>query len=177
LTELHTAFNCPADWNAMYGDDQTRRCSLCQRTVYNISEMTRDEAIAFLEERGTKICVRYFKRRDGTILTKPCGKVKQSVYRRRLRIASALSALSVFGFTFFSPLAVAGQRAMTPKQQFKFYSRQLQLAREMLAEETGKDEKAVLQERVRSYRLRMSEAYKRLSREDINDLLNSDPKT
>src|SRR6516162_8887116 len=37
---LRVASPCPADWNAMQGDDRVRFCGQCEKNVYNLSAMT-----------------------------------------------------------------------------------------------------------------------------------------
>ena len=64
---------CPADWDAMHGDDQSRFCDHCQKHVYNLSEMTQEAAEALIIEKQGKFCGRLYRRADGTVLTKDCG--------------------------------------------------------------------------------------------------------
>src|SRR5262245_65199390 len=66
LDNLRIASPCPADWNAMTGDDRARHCAACKKTVYNVSGLTRDEAEALIVEHNGQLCVRYFQRHDGT---------------------------------------------------------------------------------------------------------------
>jgi hypothetical protein len=73
----------------MSGDDQSRFCGRCAQFVYNLSEMTREEAEALIMETEGKMCVRFYRRADGTMLTKDCavgaragpglGKLRRSV--------------------------------------------------------------------------------------------------
>jgi hypothetical protein len=69
---MRVATPCSADWAAMSGDDRVRSCGACQQMVYNLSDMTRAEAEALVVEREGKLCVRYFRRTDGTILFADC---------------------------------------------------------------------------------------------------------
>ena len=99
LPNLRVAAPCTADWNAMTGDARVRACAQCNKHVYNLSEMTRDEAEALILAKEGRLCVRYYKRLDGTILLKDCTVgVKQ---RRRRRIvagaAAMLAATGAFG--------------------------------------------------------------------------------
>src|SRR4051812_31393656 len=75
LPNLRVATPCPADWNAMTpveGADRVRGCASCNKNVYNISTLTREEAEALILEKEGRLCVRYFQRHDGTILLKDC---------------------------------------------------------------------------------------------------------
>lgn len=61
---------CPADWDAMTGDEQSRFCGQCQRSVHNIAEMTAEEAATILCEPGRKACIRVTRAQDGSFRTK-----------------------------------------------------------------------------------------------------------
>jgi hypothetical protein len=56
----------------MSGDDQSCFCGRCAQFVYNLSEMTREEAEALIMESEGKTCIRFYRRADGTMLTKDC---------------------------------------------------------------------------------------------------------
>ncbi|MFT3839718.1 MAG: hypothetical protein QM723_22220 [Myxococcaceae bacterium] len=93
LGVVKVASPCNADWEQMEGDDQARHCKLCQKNVYNLSQMNAVDARALLLEREGKLCVRFYARKDGTVLTADCPK---GVQRKRLRLVAAIaSAASV----------------------------------------------------------------------------------
>lgn len=56
----------------MPGDDCVRRCSACRLNVYNLSGMTRGEAAELLHRTEGRLCVRFYRRKDGTVLTSDC---------------------------------------------------------------------------------------------------------
>jgi hypothetical protein len=56
----------------MAGDERVRFCGHCQRHVYNLSGMTRAEAEAVIHRKEGRPCVRFYRRPDGTILTRDC---------------------------------------------------------------------------------------------------------
>lgn len=72
LKNIRVAAPCPADWNEMYGDERKRFCSECKLNVYNLSGMTRREAERLIVNAEGRLCVRFFRRADGTVLTKNC---------------------------------------------------------------------------------------------------------
>lgn len=72
LDNLRVATPCTARWDQMTGDDRVRHCDQCDKSVYNLSGMTRDEAEALVIERNGKLCARYYQRRDGTIIFSDC---------------------------------------------------------------------------------------------------------
>jgi hypothetical protein len=94
LDDVKVASPCSADWNAMYGDDRKRFCKECKLNVYNLSGMTRDEAERLVTNAEGRLCIRFYKRPDGTIITQDCpvgwAKIKQ---RTRVYTTAALSML------------------------------------------------------------------------------------
>jgi len=84
LESVRVASPCNASWDAMTGDDQVRFCGQCQKNVYNLSAMPREEAEQLIREREGSICVRLYRRADGTVLTSDC-----SVGLRKKRIRRA----------------------------------------------------------------------------------------
>ncbi|HEY9715399.1 MAG TPA: hypothetical protein V6C72_18140 [Chroococcales cyanobacterium] len=93
LENLKIAAPCNASWDDMEGNDRVRACGQCQKNVYNISDMTGDEAEAFLAENGYTVCMRFYQRADGTIITDNCPvglrKIRDGV-KRLARTAAAL---------------------------------------------------------------------------------------
>ena len=68
-----------------------RFCGKCEKNVYNLSGMTRDEAEALLIERNGDLCARYYQRSDGTILLADCtiGAGRRQGRRRWLAVGAA----------------------------------------------------------------------------------------
>lgn len=91
LDRIKVAAPCAASWDAMEGDARVRACGDCQKNVYNLSELTRDEAEALIRDHEGELCVRYFQRADGTILTADC-QVGVSRRRRRRFVAAGVAA-------------------------------------------------------------------------------------
>jgi len=44
LDNVRVASRCSADWNEMYGSERKCFCADCKLNVYNLSDMTRDQA-------------------------------------------------------------------------------------------------------------------------------------
>jgi len=93
LDRIHVASPCTARWEDMTGDGRLRHCAQCDLDVHNLSAMTRDEAEALLQglSRG-RVCARFYKRADGTILTRDCPVGLAAVRRRVLLAASRVAA-------------------------------------------------------------------------------------
>jgi hypothetical protein len=87
LESLRIASPCTADWDAMVGDDQVRFCGRCEKNVYNLSTMTREAAETLVAEREGRLCIRLYRRADGTLLTADC-----PVGARRLRLRERMWA-------------------------------------------------------------------------------------
>lgn len=52
---------CSESWEAMSGNAQMRFCSHCEKSVNNLSEMTRKQAMRLVRDSNGRICVRYGK--------------------------------------------------------------------------------------------------------------------
>ena len=97
LDHVTVAAPCSADWDAMIGDERARFCGQCRLNVYNLSGMTKREAEALIVNAEGRLCVRFYRRADGTILTANCPVGLRALKRRLSRVASAtLSAILGF---------------------------------------------------------------------------------
>lgn len=106
LENIHVAAPCPVPWNRMSGDNRIRHCAECSLNVYNISEMTRAEAENLIRRHEGCLCVRFFRRADGTILTRNCPRGLERITRRISRIAAALlTATMTVGSAFSQALS------------------------------------------------------------------------
>jgi len=106
LDNLKIASPCSADWNSMLGDNRKRFCGDCKLNVYNLSGMTSYDAEHLLRMSEGRLCVRYFQRQDGTVLTQDCpvgwAKVKQ---RLSIFATAAFSMMiSLFAGLYFASL-------------------------------------------------------------------------
>jgi hypothetical protein len=95
LELIQIASPCDAAWDEMAGDKRVRFCQHCKLHVYNLSEMERGEAEAFIDERTGRTCVRLYRRQDGTVLTKDCPVGWRAVRQRLVRAVAALAAMIV----------------------------------------------------------------------------------
>jgi hypothetical protein len=92
LANLRIGFACKERWEDMVGDDRVRACAKCERSVFNLSAMTRAEAEAVLATRGLTPCVRFYRRPDGTVMTSDCPTSPRVPSRRLAVAASSLAA-------------------------------------------------------------------------------------
>lgn len=72
LEDIRIASPCSANWDDMYGNDRMRFCGDCRLNVYNLSGMSREEAEDLVANAESRLCVRYYRRHDGTIITENC---------------------------------------------------------------------------------------------------------
>jgi hypothetical protein len=107
LDLIQIASPCEADWDAMQGDDRSRYCGECKKHVYNLSAMTRPEAEKLVFEREGRLCVRFYRRHDGTVLTADCPVGLRGVRRRIARTLAAACGLflAILGSTALGSFA------------------------------------------------------------------------
>src|SRR5207253_1317447 len=103
LDRIRVASPCTAAWEAMEGDERVRFCGHCRKNVYNLSGMTRPQAEQLVQGSGD-LCVRYYRRFDGTILTADCPVGVRRLRFRRAAVAGAgvgilVVAASIFAYT------------------------------------------------------------------------------
>jgi hypothetical protein len=109
LERVRIAAPCKADWEQMIGTDRVRFCGQCTLNVYNLSSMTKLQAESLIAKTEGRLCVRFYRRTDGSILTRNCPVGLRVVHRRLSYLARAASA-SVL--SFFAGLGV--YKAVTP---------------------------------------------------------------
>jgi hypothetical protein len=101
LDNLQVASPCSAAWESMTGTECVRFCASCGLNVYNLSAMNRDEAEALIIQKEERLCVRFFRRDDGTIITRDCP-IGLRALRWRIRAFIGFAAtllLLAFGLT------------------------------------------------------------------------------
>src|SRR5215467_1055233 len=99
LQNVRVASPCPASWSEMteVEGDRVRFCDSCKMNVYNLSAMGQAEAEGLLRRHEGRLCVRYFQRRDGTVLTKDCPVGRDAVRLMFLRRSLVTAALFLLG--------------------------------------------------------------------------------
>jgi hypothetical protein len=107
LDDVRVAAPCSADWDSMFGNERVRLCEQCQLNVYNLSEMSRVEADRLINQAEGRLCVRFYRRRDGSIITRNCPVGLRAIKRRLSRVATAvasfmLSLMAGVGFYRFA---------------------------------------------------------------------------
>lgn len=95
LDNIRIAAPCSARWEEMTGTERARHCAECDKNVYNISAMTRQEATEFITNATGRVCVRLYRRSDGTVITQDCPTGVRTRRRARLRRTVAAAAVVI----------------------------------------------------------------------------------
>lgn len=121
LNNIRIASPCAANWDEMYGDERKRHCSECKLNVYNLSDMTQTEAENFLINSEGRVCVKFYRRMDGTVLTQDCPVGWQRLKKRVSQMATAVFSMLVgifgglFAFNQFSPSNLSLSKKTVPE--------------------------------------------------------------
>ncbi len=113
---------CTASWAEMQGDERERHCGDCNKSVFNLSAMTGVEASALLAGNvDGRLCVRFYQRPDGTVMTGDCSTSARAFAKRTLRklpamAGSAVLALSVAGCAGGADMVVHEPQSPMPMQ-------------------------------------------------------------
>jgi len=81
----------------MIGDERVRFCGQCELNVYNLSALNRTQAENLISGTEGRLCVRFHRRKDGSILTQDCPVGLRALRRRMSRFRRALAA-AILGF-------------------------------------------------------------------------------
>ncbi len=103
LDVIEVAIPCTVPWESMRGYNRVRHCDRCKQHVYQLSEMSREEADELIKQKEGKLCVRFFRRPDGTVVTRDCKAIRWSRAVWRAGAFVAFGALAVV----MSPFAPA----------------------------------------------------------------------
>lgn len=100
LDDIRIATPCTMNWSEMSGDDQKRFCGSCRLNVYNVRMMTRGEAVRLIQETEGRVCLRLYRRHDGTVITKDCP-VGLAALRARIVRGVGVSVAAFLGLMGF----------------------------------------------------------------------------
>jgi hypothetical protein len=87
----------------MIGTDRVRFCGQCSLNVYNLSAMTRDQAESLIAANEGRLCVRFYRRNDGSIITQDCPVGLRAV---RARVSYWTKAATAGLLTFFAAIGL-----------------------------------------------------------------------
>jgi hypothetical protein len=103
LQKLQVASPCYERWDAMKGDDRVRNCAACKLNVFNVRELTAAEVEELVQRTSGQLCMRLYRRWDGTLLTRDC---PVGLQRVRLRVAAAMATAAAFVAVLLFPVLV-----------------------------------------------------------------------
>ncbi|MGZ4844287.1 MAG: carboxypeptidase-like regulatory domain-containing protein [Candidatus Angelobacter sp.] len=88
---IRIASPCQAEWEKMVGDERVRHCSECNLNVYNLSAMTERQVQELIAgSQGKRLCTRFYRRADGTVLTQDCPWSLRALTRKVSRLGAAV---------------------------------------------------------------------------------------
>src|SRR5512141_343286 len=109
VLEIVPASPCAAAWEDMSGDGRIRHCRTCDRDVFDLQGLNREEAEALIAGKAGRLCASYFARADGTVMVADCS--------AQLRLRPSGWWLAAIGSAAAVALTVlAIDVARTPKQ-------------------------------------------------------------
>jgi hypothetical protein len=111
LQQIRVAAPCAARWEEMEGDEKVRFCEACRLHVYNLSAMDVEEAADRISQEDGRLCVRFYRRNDGTILTRDCPAGVEDARQRRRKVVWGAAA-AVLGLGAASGLGTPGTHTM-----------------------------------------------------------------
>ena len=93
LSNVSIASPCEVSWESMKGDNRVRFCGECHLNVYNLSNMKAVDAAALVQQTEGRLCIKFYQRDDGTMLTTDCPKgLRPRIRWAAGRIAAAVAA-------------------------------------------------------------------------------------
>lgn len=99
LNKLYIAAPCSVPWDSMEGDDRIRHCGQCALNVYDVSKLTTREAADLIRNKEGRLCLRLYRRADGTIITDNCPVGLRKIRDRlKLTAAAMLAIFVILGF-------------------------------------------------------------------------------
>jgi hypothetical protein len=95
LENVSVASPCRVSWDDMVGTDQARFCMQCRQHVYNLSGMKRSDAEALIRSKEGRVCVRFYRRPDGMVMTRDCPFGIRALGRRMAWVLGIAAAIFV----------------------------------------------------------------------------------
>jgi hypothetical protein len=101
---------CEADWDSMTGNDEVRFCTHCEKSVHNVSAMTRKDAMRFVRANAGGVCVRFYSGPTGRTLHADEGKLHRITRRASLAAVGAFGAVVALGSSVLAQTPAPGER-------------------------------------------------------------------
>lgn len=94
LDRVTIASPCSVKWDDMTGDDRVRLCGQCALHVYNFEEMTSGEVRELVTRTEGRLCGRFYRRMDGTMVTSDCPVAFEKLKYRMGILAGSLASIA-----------------------------------------------------------------------------------
>ena len=104
---------CSVPWDSMHGDQRVRHCGSCRKNVYNVAELTRAQALELIASREP-VCVRIYRRPDGTVVTNDCWSRLRAARRRGMWAFLVMLVIVAWAQVAAMFVGVAGLRRLIP---------------------------------------------------------------
>lgn len=102
---------CTAEWDSMAGNEQVRFCTHCEKSVHNLSAMTRKDALRLVRDSAGGLCVRFHSAPSGRTLHEPATKLHLITRRASKMAAGAFGAAIALGSTVLAQTPSGRQEA------------------------------------------------------------------
>jgi len=113
LDDLDVQTPCDVPWDTMSGDSRVRFCGQCRQNVYNIEALARAEVVRLVAAREGRLCVRFHRRPDGTVVTADCWARLRAARRKGVLAFVALLAFVGVAQVFAIVVGLAGLKGVT----------------------------------------------------------------
>lgn len=88
---------CHAKWDEMDGDQRSRHCLLCEKSVHNFSEL-QSKSVRELISTGDKVCIRFRRNPDGSVVTQDNDSYSRRNWLAKFgTVAAGLFSMMAFG--------------------------------------------------------------------------------
>lgn len=93
LEKINVKNPCLENWDEMIGNEQEKFCKVCNKTAYNLSEMTEKRALKILSQE--KVCIKFDHEENG----KPIFQTNFSFFKCRLFQFATVMITAILSFT------------------------------------------------------------------------------
>ncbi|MEZ4536714.1 MAG: hypothetical protein R3D26_17200 [Cyanobacteriota/Melainabacteria group bacterium] len=104
LDNIKIASPCPVPWDTMEATEEERKrfCRQCSLHVYDLSGMSATEAEELIESSVGRLCVNFYQRPDGKVMTDDCPAALKAL---RNRYPQGGRFMAVFSVLFLAAIA------------------------------------------------------------------------
>lgn len=69
---VRNTFSCPKHWDDLQGDEFVRTCKTCSHQVFNLTGLSEEEILQFIEAHDGKVCALAHTDRQGFVVNGAC---------------------------------------------------------------------------------------------------------